>query len=138
MNYGKRALILTIAIGAFLFFYLRTVKNEREKGIEQFLKHPEIGDIYKIRYEDEDGNKTVRYYKVAEVHDNFISFFPGKISAWNLSDVLLDEYDTTITKDFTPEELIQLSKGQLSKYRMREAELVEIQRKSNRIPANSI
>ena len=138
MSYAKRALILTLAIGAVLFFYLRSVKSEREKGIEQFIRSPEVGDIYKIRYEDEDGNKRVRYYFLTEIHEDFISFYPGKLSAWNLSDVLLGEFDTTITRNLTPSEIKQLRVGSLSKFGMRNAQLVEIQRKSNRIPANSI
>ena len=138
MSYAKRALILTLAIGAVLFFYLRSVKSEREKGIEQFIRSPEVGDIYKIRYKDEDGNKRVRYYFLTEIHEDFISFYPGKLSAWNLSDVLLGEFDTTITRNLTPSEIKQLRVGSLSKFGMRNAQLVEIQRKSNRIPANSI
>jgi hypothetical protein len=138
MSYGKRAILLTLGIGVFLFFYLRSVNNEREEGIRKLINQPEIGDVYKIRYRDNEGNRTVRYFRLARTGESVISFYRGKMGGWNLSDILLDDYDTEWLINFSELDLQALVKGKYDKNGMRNATLVEIERKKDRVPANSM
>jgi len=138
LRYGKQILLLSVTIGLFLFFYLRNVQSERKEGITILLQQPQVGDIYKIRYEDASHNNTVRYFKIAEKTETHISFFPGKLSAWNVSDVFLDEYDTDRRKNFTYKDLQLIKDGKFSNDDMRNATLVEIERKAGSVPENSL
>lgn len=137
-RYGKRLIVLVIAMGLFLFLYVQNINNDRSENIQQFFKVPEPGDIYKIRYKDEDNNTTVRYFKVAEQNEESVFFYRGRLSAWNLSDVFLDDYDTEQMTRFSKTELEKIRAGQFSNNEMKDAELVEIERKKSYTPANSL
>ncbi len=138
MSYGKRAILLILGIGVFLYLYLRSVSSERVEGIRKLINQPEIGDIYKIRYLNPEGNRTVRYFKVARTGQGGIALYRGKMSAWNLSDIFLDDYDTEWLINFSESDLQALMKGKYDKNGMKNASLVEIERKKDRIPANSM
>ncbi|MFT3705023.1 MAG: hypothetical protein QM802_21835 [Agriterribacter sp.] len=138
MRYGRNILILSLAIGLFLFFYIRSVQSERKDGITNFIREPRTGDIYKIRYDDVSGNRTVRYFKLAEKTETLVSFFPGKLSGWNVSDVFLDEYDRDRRKNFTFKDLQLIKEGKFSNDDMKNATLVEIERKAGSVPENSL
>lgn len=138
MRYGKNILILSLAIGLGLFFYIRYVNKERKEGIELLLNQPQAGDIYKIRYTDYNNNRTVRYFRVAEVNKDEVLFYRGKMSAWNVSDVFLNEFDLDRVETFSYQDLQLLKKGLYSSDEMRKAELVEIERKAGTPPPNSL
>lgn len=138
MRYGKNILILTLAIGLFLFFYIRNVNKERKDSIELLLKQPVTGDIYKIRYTDYNNNRTVRYFRVAEITNDEVMFYRGKMSAWNISDVFLNEFDLSRVETFSYKDIELLGKGLYSSDEMRKAELVEIERKAGTPPTNSL
>ncbi|MBN8789358.1 MAG: hypothetical protein J0I84_19940, partial [Terrimonas sp.] len=111
MRYGKNILILALAIGLFLFFYIRYVNKERKQSIALLLNQPRTGDIYKIRYTDYNNNRTVRYFRVAEVTKDEVIFYRGKLSAWNVSDVFLNEFDLNRIETFSNDDLKLLGKG---------------------------
>lgn len=138
MRYGKNILILTLAIGLFLFFYVRYVNKERKESIELLLNQPVTGDVYKIRYTDYNNNRTVRYFRVAEVNKDEVQFYRGKMSAWNISDVFLNEFDLNRVETFSYSDLQLLKKGLYNSDEMRSAELVEIERKAGTPPPNSL
>lgn len=138
MRYGKNILILTLAIGLFLFFYIRYVNNERKEGIETLLNQPVTGDIYKIRYTDYNNNRTVRYFRVAEVNNDGVLFYRGKMSGWNVSDVFLSSFDLSRVENFSFNDLRLLKKGVYNSEEMKNGELVEIERKAGTPPANSL
>lgn len=138
MRYGKNILILTLLTGLFLFFYIRYVNKERAAGIQVLFNQPEAGDVYKIRYTDGNGSRTVRYFKVAEVTDESVSFYRGKLSGWNVSDIFLDEYDRDWKISLSPQDLQKIKEGKFNNNDMKDAILIEIERKGDRIPANSL
>lgn len=138
MRYGKNILMLTLAIGLFLFFYVRYVNKERKESIALLLSQPVTGDIYKIRYKDYSNNRSVRYFRVAEVNNDKVLFYRGKMSAWNVSDVFLNEFDLSRVESFSHGDLQKLKKGAYSSEEMRDAELVEIERKAGTPPPNSL
>ncbi|MFT3747803.1 MAG: hypothetical protein QM768_05775 [Agriterribacter sp.] len=138
MRYGKNILILALAIGLFLFFYIRYVNKERKESIELLLSQPRTGDIYKIRYTDYGNNRTVRYFRVAEVAKDEVTFYRGRLSAWNVSDVFLNEFDLNRIETFSNNDLKLLGKGLYNSDEMRKAELVEIERKPGTPPPNSL
>jgi len=138
LRYGKNILILALAIGLFLFFYIRYVNKERKQSIALLLNQPRTGDIYKIRYTDYNNNRTVRYFRVAEVTKDEVIFYRGKLSAWNVSDVFLNEFDLNRIETFSNDDLKLLGKGLYNSDEMRKAELVEIERKIGTPPPNSL
>ncbi|HTN08161.1 hypothetical protein [Agriterribacter sp.] len=138
MRYGKNILITTVLMILFLFFYIRQVNQERVSGIQLLFTQPQTGDVYKIRYTNSEGNKTVRYFKIARIKDGAVFFYRGKLSAWNVSDVFLDDFDRDRIESFSGKELRQIKDGTFSNNEMSNALLVEIERKNNRIPDNSI
>lgn len=138
MRYGKNILIVTLLIGGFLFFYIRHINAERTAGIQLLFNRPESGDIYKIRYTSADGNELVRYFKVAEITDGSVLFYRGRMSAWNVSDVFLDDFDRDRMERFSREDLLKLKTGSFSNREMKKAILVEIERKKSQVPDNSI
>lgn len=135
-NIRKNILVVIVLIGAFLFFYIRHVKLEREDSIRRFFPQQQIGDIYKIRYKDNSGGTSVRYYRVAEMEEGAVFFFRGRLSAWNVSDVFLDDYDTEAVIGFSSEDLQQIRSGTFSNNEMKNAQLVEIERREANIPQN--
>lgn len=138
MRYGKNILILSLAIGLFLFLYVRHVHKERKENIALLLKQPVAGDIYKIRYTDYNNNRTVRYFRVAEATADEVMFYRGKMSAWNMSDVFLKEFDLNRVETFSHKDIELLGKGLYSSDEMKKAELVEIERKPGTPPPNSL
>ena len=138
MHYGKNILIVTLLMALFLFFYIRNINKERTSGIQLLFNQPETGDIYKIRYSNSEGNKAVRYFKIAESTENAVLFYRGKLSAWNMSDVFLDDFDRDRIENFSREDLLKIKNGTFSNNEMKNAVLVEIERKDKRVPANSI
>ena len=138
MRYGKNILITTGLIVLFLFFYIRQVNRERVLGIQLLFNQPQTGDIYKIRYTNSAGSKAVRYFKIARMQDGTVFFYRGRLSAWNVSDVFLDDFDRDRVVSFSGKELRQIKDGTFSNNEMKNALLVEIERKNNRIPDNSI
>ncbi|HEX5025178.1 MAG TPA: hypothetical protein VFV68_07890 [Agriterribacter sp.] len=138
MRYRKNILVVTLLIGVFLFFYIRLINAERSAGIQLLFNRPESGDIYKIRYTSANGNELVRYFKLAAVEEGYISFYRGIMSAWNVSDVFLDDFDRDRIERFSREDLLKIKDGSFSNREMKKAILVEIERKKNRVPVNSI
>ena len=138
MHYGKNILIVTLLMVLFLFFYIRNVDSKRASGIQLLFNQPEAGDIYKIRYSNSEGNKAVRYFKIAQTTEDAVLFYRGKLSAWNVSDVFLDDFDRDRVENFSREDLLKIRNGTFSNNEMKNAVLVEIERKNNRVPANSI
>jgi len=138
MRYGKNILIVTLLIGVFLFFYIRHINAERTAGIQLLFSRPETGDIYKIRYTSAGGNQLVRYFKLAAIEEEYISFYRGRMSAWNVSDVFLDDFDRDRIERFSRKDLLKIKNGGFSNREMKKAILVEIERKKSRVPANSI
>jgi hypothetical protein len=138
MRYGKNILILAVLIGTGLFFYIRQVNSDRASGISVLIRQPERGDIYKIKYTSAGGSRSVRYFKVAEVNEDNIAFFRGKLSGWNASDVFLDDYETDRMVHFSPDDLELMQKGKFSNGEMKNATLIEIERRSSRLPENSL
>ena len=138
MRYGKNILILTLLMALFLFFYIRHINEERAAGIQLLFNQPEAGDIYKIRYSNSEGNKAVRYFKIVQATEDAVLFYRGKLSAWNVSDVFLNDFDRDRIENFSRKDLLKIKNGTFSNNEMKNAVLVEIERKSNRTPANSI
>lgn len=138
MRYGKNILILSVLVGIGLYFYIRQINSERISQVSLLIKQPERGDIYKIKYTDANGSRTVRYYKVAEVGDGSIAFFRGKMGGWNASDVFLDDYETDRKVHFSTRDLDLMREGKFSNGEMKNAKIIEIERRSGRIPENSI
>ncbi len=138
MRYGKNILILAILMGVGLFFYIRQVNSDRISNISVLIKQPERGDIYKIKYTDANGSRSVRYFKVAETDDGNIAFFRGKLSGWNASDVFLDDYENDRMVHFSSRDLELMKEGKFSNGEMKNAKIIEIERRNERIPENSI
>jgi len=138
MRYGRNILILTLAIGLFLFFYLRSVNKERKESIELLISQPRMGDIYKISYKNYNNDRTVRYFRVAEVKEDEVLFYRGKLSAWNASDIFLNEFDLSRMETFSKTNIQLLKKGIFNSEEMREGELVEIERKAGTPPPNAL
>lgn len=138
LRYGKKILILTIFIGIALFFYVRNLQQERAESIKTLFANPQPGDIYKIRFTNLDGNRSVRYFKVSEKNEEAVFFYRGKLSAWNVSDVFLDEYDVSMQVSFSYADLKKIKEGNFTNNEMKNAELVEIERSRNYMPGNSL
>lgn len=138
MRYGKNILILTILIGIALFFYVRLVQQERVESIKTLFANPQPGDIYKIRFTNVDGNRSVRYFKVSEKNDEAVFFYRGKLSAWNVSDVFLNEFDISRQLSFSYSDLKKIKEGTFNNDEMKNAELVEIERSQSYVPGNSL
>lgn len=138
MRYGRNILIVTLLMALFLFFYIRNINDERASGIQILFNQPETGDIYKIRYINNEGNKSVRYFKIAETTEDAVLFYRGKLSVWNVSDVFLDDFDRDRIEKFSRQDLLKIKNGTFSNNEMKNAVLVEIERKHNSVPANSI
>jgi len=75
---------------------------------------------------------------VAEVTKDEVIFYRGKLSAWNVSDVFLNEFDLNRIETFSNDDLKLLGKGLYNSDEMRKAELVEIERKIGTPPPNSL
>lgn len=138
MRYGKNILILTIGIGIGLFFYVRHVQQERRDSIQTLFANPQPGDIYKIRFTNLEGNRSVRYFKVSEKNEQAVFFYRGKLSAWNVSDVFLNEFDISQQLSFSYADLQKIKAGTFTNNEMKDAELVEIERSNNYVPGNSL
>ncbi|MGN6434998.1 MAG: hypothetical protein ACTHMM_00635 [Agriterribacter sp.] len=138
MRYGKNILILTILISIGLFFYVRHVQQERSESIKTLFANPQPGDIYKIRFTNFDGNRSVRYFKVSEKNEEAVFFYRGKLSAWNVSDVFLNEFDISQQLSFSYSDLQKIKEGTFNNDEMKNAELVEIERTQSYVPGNSL
>lgn len=138
MRYGKNILIVTLLMAFFLFFYIRYINKERASGIQLLFNRPEAGDIYKIRYSNNEGSKAVRYFKIARTTEDAVFFYRGRLSAWNVSDVFLDDFDRDRIESFSREDLLKIRNGTFSNNEMKDAVLVEIERRDSKAPANSI
>ena len=138
MRYGKNILIFIVAMGIALFFYIRHVNMERTQGINLLLQHPVRGDIYKIRYTDGSGKRSVRYFKVAETTETLVSCYRGKRGGSTVSDVFLDEFDLDRRQNFTYKDLQLIKEGKFTNSEMINASLVEIERKEGAVPENSL
>ena len=137
-NIRRNILAVAALIGVLLFFYIRHVKQERAESIRQYFTQPQIGDIYKIRYTNNSGGASVRYYRVAEMEEGSVFFFRGRLSAWNVSDVFLDDYDIDTVIGFSTEDLQKIKAGTFNNSEMKNAQLVEIERRSAHIPPNTL
>ena len=131
-------MILTIAIGVALFFYIKNLQQERTENIKLFFANPQPGDVYKIRYTDIGGGRSVRYFKVSEFNEEAVFFYRGKLSGWNVSDVFLNEFDINRTAGFSYSDLKKMKEGTFSNNEMQNAQLVEIERGKTRQPQNSL
>lgn len=131
-------MIISFCIGAFLFFYISNVNSERQASIQQLFGQPQPGDIYKIRYTDNDGGTSVRYFRVAEKDSASVFFYRGKLSAWNVSDVFLNDFDIETMVSFSNEDLQKVKAGNFTNNEMKNAQLVEIERRTDFTPANSL
>ncbi|MBX3257896.1 MAG: hypothetical protein KF862_27445 [Chitinophagaceae bacterium] len=138
MRYGKNILILTIAMGIALFFYIRNVQQERSDSIQLLFAKPQPGDVYKIRYTDLGGGRSVRYFKVAEIGEDAVFFYRGKLSGWNVSDVFLSEFDISQLLSFSYADLKKIKEGTFNNNEMQNAQLVEIERGKTHLPQNSL
>lgn len=128
MSYSRKALFITISLSVFLFFYLRQVNQQREDSIAKYFDHPQKGDVYKIRFRNTRGDRGVRYFKVAEMNSNTLFFYRGKLTGWNLNDVLLDSYETESMQSYSRTDLQKMRTGSFRNGEMFNARLVDIAR----------
>ena len=128
MSYSKRALIIVFCLSVFLFIYLQHVRSERAQVINQFFDAPKVGDVYKVKFRNSLGERWVRYYKIADMNENTVFFYRGKLVAWGITDVLLDHYETSNLLSYSKDDLNKIRHGKFSNGEMYGAELLEISR----------
>jgi hypothetical protein len=128
MSYPKRALIIVFCLSVFLFIYLQHVRSERAQAINQFFDAPKVGDVYKVKFRNSLGERWVRYYKIADMNENTVFFYRGKLVAWGIADVLLDHYETSKLLSYSKDDLNKIRHGKFSNGEMYGAELLEISR----------
>lgn len=128
MSYPKKALIIVFCISVFLFIYLQHVRSERAETINKFFNAPQVGDVYKVKFRNTQGERWVRYYKVADMNENTVFFYRGKLVAWGITDVLLDHYETENLLSYSKDDLNKIRHGKFSNGEMYGAELLEITR----------
>jgi len=138
MSYPKRALIIVFCLSVFLFIYLQHVRSERAQAIIQFFDAPKVGDVYKVKFRNSLGERWVRYYKIADMNENTVFFYRGRLSAWNVSDAFLNEFETETMVSFSAEDLQKIKAGTFTNNEMKNAQLVEIERRADFTPANSL
>ena len=117
MNYLNKKIILILVIGivGFLVIYLPYVKNERSKSIENYFAHPRVGDVYKFNIKSHDRRYTTFYYKIKDIGNEIIYFYPGIVTgAYGENDAILNHYDSAETEVMTKKELQEIRNGSSS------------------------
>lgn len=127
--FRKKYLFLFIGISVFLTAYLFYVKKEREQSVAQYFDQPKVGDIYKIKADDDDGTAYVEYWKVLEVSEKGLVFAAGKFKAWASVDYLQKNFNELMPFALTKEELAALKSGEWSIKNYSNTSIVEIVRK---------
>ena len=127
--YRKKFLFLFIGISIFLVGYLYYVYEERKKSIELYFDRPRIGDIYKIKSDDEDGSTYVEYWKVMEVDEKGLAFAASNFKAWSSADYLLMHFDEMLPFGVEKEDLKKLKAGKWNSGNYSNASIIEIIRK---------
>ncbi len=125
----KNFLYLFVSISLFIAIYLYFVGVERSNSIKRYFNDPQVGDIYKIKSDEEDGERWLRYYKVAEVQSNHLVFYKSKMMADASVDYLLNHYDTLNPVIYSRNELAGIKEGKWKNNQRNNTELIEIVRR---------
>jgi hypothetical protein len=126
---GKKLLLLFIGIILFVAAYLYYIKIDRERSIERYFDEPRIGDVYKIKKDDEDGSSWLHYFKLVRIEGDNLIFNPSKMKANSSTDYLLHHFDNNSTVIYSKQDLLASRKGLWKNYKKYNTELVEIMRK---------
>lgn len=125
----KTLLYLFIGISAFVAIYLYYVDIDRKKSIERYFSQPQVGDVYKIKRNREDGKSWLSYLKLVEISGDRLVFNPSKMMADASADYILNHYDTHAPVIYSANELVDIKTGKWNNYQKDNTTLIEIVRK---------
>ena len=125
----KTLLYLFIGISVSLAGYLYYVDADRKNSIEKYFPHPEVGDIYKIKSDNDEGNSWLSYYKLVEISGERLVFIPSKLMSDASVDYLLNHYDNQAPIIYTVQELAAIKNGKWNNFQKNNTALVEIVRR---------
>ncbi len=126
----KYFLYLVLGICAFTAAYLYYQDTDRKNSIEKYFYAPKVGDVYKIKSDNEDGEHWLRYYKLAGINNNQLVFYASKMMADASADILLNHFDTTRQVIFTKIDLQEIKEGKWKNDKKNNTTLVEIVRRN--------
>ena len=125
----KTLLYLFIGISVSLAAYLYYVDADRKKSIEKYFPHPQVGDIYKIKSDNEEGKPWLTYFKLIEISGERLVFIPSKLMSDASVDYLLNHYDNHSPVIYTKQELVEIKNGRWNNFQKNNTALVEIVRR---------
>ncbi len=125
----KTLLYLFLGISAFTAAYLHYVHLDRKQSIERYFNDPKVGDVYKIKKNDSEGDHGLVYYKLAEISPNNLVFYPGKMSTGSSIDYLQNHYETNYPVIFSRKDLTNIKEGKWNNFLKDNTVLVEIVRR---------
>ena len=129
MMKGRRILYLFIGICLSLAVYLFYVDKQRKESVTKYFPSPQVGDVYKIKRDEEDGKSWVHYLKITSISDDSIYFIPSKFMADASADYILNHYDQTSTIRYSLKDLREIKEGKWKNWQKDNASLIEIIRK---------
>ncbi len=118
-----------LGISAFTAAYLYYVHLDRKQSVERYFNDPKVGDIYKIKKNDSEGDQGLVYYKLAEISPNNLVFYPGKMSTGSSIDYLQNHYETNYPVIFSRKDLADIKEGKWNNFLKDNTVLVEIVRR---------
>ena len=126
----KTFILLLTSISIFVAAYLYYVKIDRQQSIEKYFDDPRVGDIYKMKVDDDEGNPWVRYLKLVIREDNKLIFTQSKLQADASADYLLRHFDENSTITYSLQELSEIRNGRWNNNLKNNVVLLEIVRKN--------
>jgi hypothetical protein len=125
----RQWLYLFIGISAFVALYLFYVDYGRKESIKRHLPQPVVGDIYKIKRNDENGNQWLVYFKLVEISGERLVFNHSKMQTDASVDYLQNHYNINEPIIYTRKEINDIAAGKWNTYQRDNTILVEIMRR---------
>jgi hypothetical protein len=122
---------MLVCIAGFTAMYLYDVKKERKNSIARYSGNPKLGDIYKMQEETREDGAVVYYLKIKDIGAESIYFYPSRMRAGVIDDILLKSYDTSSysTRVYSKKELSEIVAGKWMIPDKNKLQLLEIERK---------
>jgi len=125
----RQWLYLFIGISAFVAVYLFYVDYDRKESIKRHLPQPAVGDIYKIKRNDENSNPWLVYFKLVELSGERLVFIQSEMQTDASVDYLQNHYNTTAPVIYSRKEMQEIASGKWNTFERDNTILVEIMRR---------
>jgi hypothetical protein len=127
---GRQVLYLFLGICLFLIAYLPYVAEQRKQSIVKYFAQPKVGDIYKIKRDEDDGDSRVHYLKISHLTEDSIEFKTSKFMSEASADYLLNHYDPTSSVKYSIQDLQAIKDGKWKNWQKNNTSLIEVIRKN--------